>query len=154
MFMCSPPFFCLYSILGSVQQKALGWPFGARKSVFCRPCGHTAGFKTSSWAEKSVKEAKKSSWVGNGGGRRRVKVGPHVSHRGVPQRWRGSHRGASLSSACSVLPALSMRYNWLARVHALPGCFLLGQEPKMLEYTMLLFTCAGLYSLEHRGDLF
>ncbi|MEQ2200372.1 hypothetical protein XENOCAPTIV_028339, partial [Xenoophorus captivus] len=39
----------------------------------------------------------------------------------------------------------SLRYNWLGRVHALPGCFLLGQEPKMLEYTMLLFTYAGLY---------
>lgn len=48
----------------------------------------------------------------------------------------------------------SLRYNWLARVHALPGCFLLGQEPKMLEYTMLLFTCAGLYSSQHRGDIF
>ncbi|KAK5608268.1 hypothetical protein CRENBAI_001686 [Crenichthys baileyi] len=27
----------------------------------------------------------------------------------------------------------SLRYNWLGRVHALPGCFLLDQEPKMLD---------------------
>lgn len=39
----------------------------------------------------------------------------------------------------------SLGSNWLAWVHALPGCFLLGQEPDTLEDTTLLFIGTGIY---------
>lgn len=50
-------------------------------------------------------------------------LAPQVSHPGVLQRWEGSSRGSSL-----VLVLLLC--NWLARVSAPLGFFLLGQEPE------------------------